>query len=201
MELTPTQTKLSRRVLLAGSAAFIATPSLAINASSAETLITKVVDQINSIINSGKSESRMFNDFENVFAKFADVPIISASVVGPPWRSASNSQKRAFQKAFTRYMAVKYGRRFREWIGGKISVDRAEPWKSHFQVHTQAVMQGHAPFTVIFRVSGKSGKDLIFDMIIEGISLLKTEAVEVRATYDANGRDLGRTTKALQNIG
>lgn len=201
MELTPTPNKLSRRAVLAGTAAFFAAPAWAINAGSAEALIDKVVGRINDIINSGKSENRMFSDFEKIFANFADVPIISASVVGPPWRSASSGERRAFQKAFTRYMAVKYGRRFREWIGGKITVERAEPWKSHFQVHTQAVMQGFAPFKVIFRVSGKSGKDLIFDMVIEGISLLKTEAVEVRAIYDANGRDLGRTTAALKKFG
>ena len=203
MESIPMPSKLTRRTLLGSGAAFVAlAPSAwALTTAQAKALVDQVVAEITAVINSGQSEGRMINGFERIFAKYADVPIIAQSVLGPPARTASSSQMRAFSNAFQRYMAVKYGRQFRKFIGGVITVQKAEPWKSHHQVHTVTNLQGSAPFSVIYRVSDKSGRDLIFDMVIEGISLLKTEAVEVRAIYDANGRDLGRTTAALKSYG
>lgn len=201
MALIPMQNNLSRRFVLGSGVAFCAAPAFALNSTQAKSLVDRVVGEINRIIGSGQSEARMIKDFKSVFARYADLNAISGSVVGPPWRSATNAQKRAFQKAFTNYMGVKYGRRFREFIGGQIVVQKAEPWKSHFQVFTESHIPGQAPFSVIFRVSDRSGKDLFFDMLIEGISLLKTEAVEVRAMIDANGRSLSRTITMLQNYG
>jgi ABC-type transporter MlaC component len=79
------------------------------------------------VINSGRSESAMLRDFERIFRDYADVPIIAQSVVGPPWRSASDGDRRAFVAAFQGYMARKYGRRFRDFIGGEITVTGIAP--------------------------------------------------------------------------
>ena len=48
----------------------------ALTADGAKTLVDKTVADINSIINSGKSESAMLKDFEKLFASYADVPAI-----------------------------------------------------------------------------------------------------------------------------
>ena len=64
----------------------------------------------------------MIRDFERMLARYADMPVIAQSVLGPPARSASRSELRAFTEAFQGYIARKYGRRFREFIGGTITV-------------------------------------------------------------------------------
>ena len=202
--LTPTQIRLSRRMVLAGGAATLAMtagPGFALTTSGAKQLVDRVVADINSIISSGKSETRMLQDFEKLFVKYGDVPTIARSVLGPPARSASASDMRAYTKAFQGYMARKYGKRFREFIGGSVTVLRAEPWKSHFQVHTKAQLAGTAPFNVIFRVSDRSGADKFFDMLIEGISLLKTEAVEMSALLEKRRGDLKRLIRDLPKLG
>jgi phospholipid transport system substrate-binding protein len=61
-------------------------------------------------------------------------------------------------------------------------------------------MQGHAPFEVAFRVSDRSGKQLFFDIIIEGISLLSSERVEIGALLDALNGDIGRLTQDLPDL-
>lgn len=203
---TPTQTNATRRRVLLGGAAALSlaplVPAFALDTNQAKSLVERMVEDINEIINSGMSEARMLAAFEtDIFAKYADVNIIALSALGPPARTASNADKRRFTAAFRGYMARKYGRRFREFVGGEIIVERAEPWKSHFQVHTTTKLRGTAPFNVIYRVSDRSGQDKFFDMLIEGISLLKTEAVEIRAIYDANGRSVTALTNALKALG
>ena len=198
------QTNLSRRhVLISGTAAIavLAGPAYALDTAGAKALVEEVVKDINRIINSGASEKKMLSEFEKLFVRYGDVPTIARSVLGPPARSASASQMRQYTKAFQGYMARKYGKRFREFIGGGVVVQRAEPWKSHFQVYTKAQLAGTAPFDVIFRVSDRSGASKFFDMIIEGISLLKTEAVEMRALLDQRRGNLDQLIKDLPKIG
>ena len=146
--------------------------ALALTVDDARALVGRTIDTLNGIINSGKSESAMLGDFEKLFARFADVPVIARSALGVAAKSASKAQMSAFTKSFQRYISRKYGRRFREFAGGKIEVTDAKPLKSYFEVISVAYLPGEAPFDLRWHVSDKSGKDRFFNLIIEGVNLL-----------------------------
>jgi phospholipid transport system substrate-binding protein len=182
---------------LSSAAVLTAMPraALAFSASEAEALITKAVADINGIINSGKSESSMYRDFEKVLVRYADTPNIARSVLGPPARSASAAQLNAFTSAFQTYIARKYGSRFREFIGGKIEVKRAQKINSIYDVSCTAILRGETPFAISFIVADKSGK--FIDLTIEGISLLKSERAEIGALLDKSGGNIDKLTASL----
>ncbi len=165
-------------------------PALALSAEQAQQLIDKVVADINGVINSGKDLGGMIKDFERLFGRYADVPVIARSVLGVAAKSASSGQLSAFTGAFQSYISAKYGRRFREFIGGKIEVIDTQPVKSYFEVKTMVSLQGEQPFDVRWHVSDKSGKNLFFNIIIEGINLLASERTEIGAMLDARGGDI-----------
>ena len=193
-----------RDVLLAMAASTLALAAGradALTTAQAKSLIDRVVGDINRVINSGKAESAMFRDFEGIFERYADVPTIARSTLGPPARSASQDQLNRYSKAFTGYLARKYGRRFREFIGGEVAVTNARQVKSFQEVQAVATLRGIDPFRISFMVSDRSGSDRFFDMLIEGISLLKAERAEVGALLDANGRDIDRLINALNRAG
>lgn len=179
---------LKRRVFLASACAALALPlpAFALTENSAKSLIDGLVADINKVISSGKSENAMFRDFERIFARYSDTSYISAYAMGVDGRRASSAQKRAFSKAFQQYIARKYGRRFREFIGGRLEVNKVKKVKNWFEVSTTAFLRGETPFDVTFHVSNRSGKDLFFNMYIEGINLLLTERTEVGAILDRN---------------
>ena len=204
--MTLSSNDIHRRRFLAGSAAFATTamvfgPAQALNTDQARALIGRMVDEINGVINSGKPETTMYVEFEGIFAKYAFVPGIARTVLGPPARSASSAELSAFTLAFRGYMGRKYGKRFREFIGGGIVVDGAKKLKSFYQVNTSATLAGVAPFEVTFMVSDVSGKDLFFDMLIEGISLLKVEKTEISAMLDRRRGNLGKMIEDLKKAG
>ncbi len=186
-------------ILSLGSAAVLA-PSLgfALTKSSAKDLIDKLVDDINRVIASGKSEERMYKDFERIFAQYSDTSYIAAYAMGADGRRASRSQKAAFSKVFQRYISRKYGKRFREFIGGRLEVQGVKEVKRWFEVKTTAYLQGTSPFEVTFLVSDRSGKDLFFNMFIEGINLLLTERTEIGALLDRNKGDIDKMIAALK---
>lgn len=196
---------LSRRAfcagLLATAALFVAPRAFALSEQQASALIQAAVRDINSVINSGKSESAMYRDFETIFRRYADVPTISRSALGPPARSASSAQLRAFSDAFTGYLARKYGKRFREFIGGEITVTGARAVKSFQEVSAVARLRGQSPFAVSFMVSDRSGSDKFFDLLIEGISLLKSERAEIGAMLDRNRGNIDALINDLKTAG
>lgn len=193
---------LTRRAFGAGLVAgtgflAFALPARALTVDQARALINKAIDDVNATINSGKSEQAMFSDFAQIFATYADVATIARSALGPASKSASPAQMAAFTAAYQGYISRKYGRRFREFIGGKIEVTDARPYKSYYEVISTATLQGQAPFDLRWWVGDKSGRQLFFNIIIEGVNMLASERTEVGAMLDRNGGNIDKLTAEL----
>ena len=175
--------------------------TLALTEASATQLVNSVVADITRVIESGKSESAMLRDFEKIFVQYADVPIMARYALGADARSASNAQMREFTKAFQGYISRKYGRRFREFIGGEVTVKNARKIKAGYEVRSSGKLRGEAPFEVTFLVSDKSGRDKFYNMFIEGVNLLLTERTEIGAMLDARKGNLDQLINDLKKTG
>lgn len=202
----PMQNNLSRRsfvgsVVASFGVAAMPSSAFALSDSAAKALVEKIVAAINKVISSGKPLNGMIKDFEKIFIRYADVPIIARSTLGVDARAASRGQMKSFTTAFRGYISRKYGRRFNEFVGGRIEVRSAKKVKSFHEVKTMAYLKGQSPFDIKFLISDKSGKPLFFDMVIEGISLRLTERAEVGALMDRNGRKIDKVTAALKKLG
>ena len=187
--------------LAATTALALPLPALALNDATAKALIDKVVAEINRVIASGKSLGGMIQDFENIFARYADVNIIAQSTLGADSRRASAAQMRAFTDAFRGYIARKYGKQFRQFVGGRIEVQGVRQVKSWHEVISTVYLRGEAPFEVRFLVSDRSGRDLFFDMLIEGVSLRLSERTEIGAMLDARRGNIDALIQDLQRAG
>jgi phospholipid transport system substrate-binding protein len=197
----PLATDITRRSLLAlAGAAVLAGPAAAMTEAEASRLIGEVTGEITRIINSGQSEARMFAAFEQVFLRYSDIDTIARFTLGPPARSASSADMRAYTQAFAGYLSRKYGRRFREFIGGTVTVTGTRPSQNGVDVTAVANLRGEAPFEVTFRVSARSGRPLFYDLMIEGISLLKAEQTEIGALLDRNRGSVAGLVGALNAI-
>ncbi|WP_317055987.1 MlaC/ttg2D family ABC transporter substrate-binding protein [Roseovarius rhodophyticola] len=189
--------------LLAASAAASTLPAsaVALTEARAKSLVDQVVADINRVIASGKSVNAMIRDFERIFGRYADVNIIARSTLGQDSRRASSGQMRAFTKTFQSYIARKYGKRFREFIGGRIEVKGVRKVKSWHEVKSLVYLKGSSPFNVLFLVSDRSGRDLFFDMVIEGVSLRLTERTEIGAILDRNKGNIDGLIADLKKAG
>lgn len=181
----------------AGIGTTLATPALAITQSAARSHVDGLVAEVNAVIASGASEAQMLQQFEGIFDRYADVPTIAGYVLGVERRNASQSQLTAFTLAYKTYVARKYGRRFREFIGGAIEVRGVRDLPRGVEVQTMAVLVGQSPFEVDFHVEDNRGRPLFFNIVIEGINMLLSERAEVLAMLDARGGDLDRLIAEL----
>lgn len=194
----------SRRGFILGATActvLSAGPASALSESEAIALVDSVVADINRVISSGKSDAAILKDFETLFVRYADVNIMAQYALGNDGRTASSSQKRAFANAFKGYIARKYGKRFREFIGGRVEIVSARSIRAGYEIKTTAFLRGQSPFEVAFHVSDRSGQDKFFNIYIEGVNLLLTERSEIGAMLDQRGGDLNALIRDLKTIG
>ena len=195
----------TRRTVLANAvaaAALLASApaAFAVSLSEAQNLVDRLVADVNAVIASGKSESRMLDDFEDIFRTYADVPTIARYSLGRDARSASQAQLAAYTDAFATYIARKYGRRFREFIGGQIQVVTARNVPNGVEVETTAILVGESPFRVDFWISDASGRTKFFNIIIEGVNMLLSERTEIQAMLDQRGGDINRLIADLPQV-
>lgn len=193
----------NRRMFVAGAAAVTVMPvqAFALNDKQAGALVNGLVGDINKVIDSGKSESAMIKEFERIFKRYADLPYVAAYAMGADARRATAAQKKAFTNVFTGYISRKYGRRFREFIGGRLEMSKVRKVKNYYEVTTIAYLRGEAPFDVSFHVSDRTGKDLFFNMYIEGVNMLLTERSEIGSMLDKRRGNIDAMISDLKKAG
>ena len=177
---------MKRRHFLTAASASLALPrtALAVSAPQSQAMVERLVSDVNAVIASGASESAMINEFGNILDRYADVPTIARYCLGVDARSASASEIANYTDGFQGYIASKYGRRFREFVGGEIVVQGAENVKSWVEVETTVVLRNRSPFRMDWHVSDRSGRTAFFNFIIEGVNMLLTERAEIGAMLD-----------------
>lgn len=201
MPSNPTRRRVLGASLVTMGLSLFGLPALALDDRRARALIDQVVSDINRVITSGQPLSRMISDFERIFTRYADVSIIARSTLGADANRASAAQIKAYTAAFQGYIARKYGKRFNEFVGGRIEVNTVRQVKSWHEVKSTAYLRGQSPFEVSFLVSDRSGRDLFFDMIIEGISLRLSERTEIGAMLDRRNGDINALIEDIKRAG
>ena len=201
--------RLSRRHILAlATAAAVLLPraAAAVTEAQARALVTELAAELTAIVNSGGGMDQMIGRFEQVLGRFADLPVIARSALGPVARQASAAQLSRFTAAYRGYLARKYGRAlFGGYSGGEISVTGVSKSGTVFSVASTAVMRrragGNERLSVIWQVSERSPEPRFFNMIIDGVNLFAIEREEIPALLEARRGDLDRLIADLPGLG
>ena len=186
-------TDLQRRRLLVGAAlggVSLALPRAVFAAATdaAQSLVAAISADLTTLVNSGRSETQLYAEFERLLARYADMQAVAAATLGPPWRAASPAEKKAYVATFQTYLSRKYGRQFNDFRDAQIRVTGArDGGKAGVLVNTQVVRPGRETIGVDWQISDRSGAAKAVNLIIEGVSMLANERAEVGAMYDAGG--------------
>ena len=186
---------LDRRTFLLTGCAMAVLPVMPIFAATprdAEKLIARLTKDINKSIESRTSDAELYVQFEAIFRKYADVSTMSRYALGADARSATKKQLSAFGDVFVTYIARKYGAYFKDFIGGEITVIGSRTVKKYFEVKTTTKLRGQEPMEVLFHVSNRSGSLLLFNLYVEGISMLLSERNEIGSMLDKRRGNLDK---------
>jgi phospholipid transport system substrate-binding protein len=171
----------------------------AAQAPQAASLVATLAGELQRLVNSGRSESEIYRAFEGILSRYADMPAVAASALGPPWRSASAGQRQAYVAAFRSYLARKYGRQFREYQNATIEIrGTRDGGRAGVLVQTVVERPGQEDIAVDWQVSDRSGQPRVVNLVIEGVSMLANERAEVGAMLEASRGDVNGLIAQLQ---
>ena len=196
-----TNNKTRRFIIMSflGIAGLYASPVFAFKKSDAEKLIKNLTNDVLGAVNEQKSEDVMFSRFEEIFSKYADVPLIARKALGPTWRGSSKTQRSAYVSAFKGYMARYYGKRFEEFIGSKIIVTNARKTSGGFLVSSNIILKDGSIYQAQWHVIDARGKYLMYNLFLEGVSVLSDVRVQIGSMLDKRAGSIDRLIEHLNS--
>ena len=196
-----TNNKTRRFVMISflGIAGLYASPVFAFKKSDAEKLIKNLTNDVLGAVNEQKSEDIMFSRFEVIFSKYADVPLIARKALGPTWRGASKAQRSAYVSAFRGYMARYYGKRFEEFLGSEIIVSNSRKTSGGFLVGSNIILKDGSSYQAQWHVIDARGKYLMYNLFLEGVSVLSDVRVQIGSMLDKRAGSIDRLIEHLNS--
>lgn len=196
-----TNNKTRRFVMMSflGIAGLYASPVFAFKKSDAEKLIKNLTNDVLGAVNEQKSEDIMFSRFEEIFSKYADVPLIARKALGPTWRGASKAQRSAYVSAFKGYMARYYGKRFEEFLGSEIIVSNSRKTSGGFLVGSNIILKDGSSYQAQWHVIDARGKYLMYNLFLEGVSVLSDVRVQIGSMLDKRAGSIDRLIEHLNS--
>ncbi len=170
---------------------------LSLSVASAETLpppeaaIQNVSESLKTLLQNNRERIKtdkayVYQLANEVVAPHVDFNRLSGLALGKHWRRATAQQKQEFMRQFQRLLVRTYATAFREfgeWSLKFFPRHDAEDARKVL-VRSEVLRPGAPPVSVKYRMHRKDGEWLVYDIVIEGISLVTnyrtTFAKEVR---------------------
>lgn len=133
-----------------------------------------------------------------------DFERITRSVLGRNWRKADAEQRRALVVEFRQMLVRVYAKSLLNYAGQKIRILPLRPGKrpDHVVVHTEVNEPGGPTIPINYRMYLQDGAWKVYDIIIDGVSLVSNYRSSFAAEVRRKGIDgLIRTLKARNGDG
>ena len=127
---------------------------------------------------------------EKIFPNF-DFEKIARLVLGRAWRSASDEQKKGFIVEFRTLLLKTYSVALSKYKDQKIEFKptRMSEADEIVIVKSKIIQSGAQPIKVNYALTKSSGKWLVFDIVIEGVSLVTNYRSQFSSEIRKNGMD------------
>jgi len=155
--------------------------------------IQRVGTQTVNILKSPAAKPQKQAALAGIFAANVDFPWVARFVMGRYWREASDDQKQRYVFQYQRFLVRHYAVLFSDYNGGNFKVlysrdDGDGEYSVGMQVQA-ADDKGSEPVMIEYKVRSEAGIFKIFDVLIEGVSMLTTQRSEFGAVLGNNSID------------
>ena len=145
--------------------------------------------------------SKIYSLVEARVVPHFDFYTMSRAALGRHWRKATESQRQQLSRQFQELLVRTYALALLNYSGQKIEYlpFRGDPNAQRILVSTRVQAKGGPPVPINYRLLDKQGKWLIYDVIIDGISLVSNYRSSFGAEVGRAGIDGLIATLAERN--
>lgn len=158
----------------------------------AKAFIDRIGQQVLEIAqDSGKPDSEKMAELESLFVSTVDVPWIARFVIGPYWRQANVQQQQDYLKYYQQFIVKHYVGRFTEYAGQTYRLDLVSSQGEGKYLVRMIIDSPNEPSVVTdYRIrQDESGAYKIYDIVVEGVSMIVTQKQEFSSVVARKGLD------------
>lgn len=164
---------------------FLARPALA-DAASLELFIKGLASRAITDLTSAGDDKERAAKLLPILQEFFDMPQIARHTLGAYWKRATPEEQNEYVDIFTQYMSAVYGKRFSEYSGQQLAIQRVREDGEKATIFT--IVEGaEGQPRVDWDVATADGKQLITDIRVEGLSLSETHRQEFASVISSKG--------------
>ena len=168
-----------------------------------EKFITEIVNEAKVVLSSQDSQESKAKKLSEIALKTVDIKGLAYYTLGSKRKEISSEDLEKYEALFEKYFLKSFTSRLTDYSDPKISVLSAEVVSAKYTiVKTMLVATTKKPEVKIdWRVYTKDpSKPLIRDLIVEGLSLARTQKEEFASVLSSNNDDIYVLFKTLENF-
>ena len=168
-----------------------------------DVFIQSTVNRASQILSKNISKEEKINELKSVAKETVDIKGVGFYSLGSARKNLNDSQKIEYSKLFENYFLKSFSSRLAEYTNPEIEVnDKKVLNKNYTIVYSLLVATSERPEVKIdWRVYTKDPENpLIRDLIIEGLSLARTQKEEFSSILNSNDGNINALFKTLEEF-
>ena len=179
---------------------------LGINAVSAiqpDVFVQSTVNRASKILSENISKESKISELKKIALETVDIQGIGFYTLGPLRKTINDNQKEEYIKLFNDYFLKSFSSRLAEYTNPEINVFDKEILNKNYTI-VNSVLKGtkeRPEVKIDWRIYTKDPENpLIRDLIIEGLSLARTQKEEFASILNSNDGDINALFKTLKDF-
>ncbi len=166
------------------AALLIVLPLQAISATPKETVetgVNKVLKTLSDPAFKAKPKDTKIEEIGDIIGEVFDFTELSKRTLGKNWRKLNDAQKKEFTELLQKMLQGVYADRLLAYTDQKIVFGEEKMLKKgRAEVQSHIVLSDGRKVPIFYRLTDKSGDWKVYDLIIEGVSLVKNYRTQFR---------------------
>ena len=174
-----------------------------VQAKSPSELIVKIVDQASSILSGNLNDDEKIRQLNDIAEKNVDIKGIGFYTLGKFRKNISPEEQDRYADLFRKYFLKSFSSRLVTYTDPKINVISEKVVNEKYTIVNSILVatEKRPEVKIDWRVYTKNpDKPLIRDLIVEGLSLARTQKEEFKSVIQNNNNDINALFKTLEDF-
>ena len=168
-----------------------------------DVFVQSTVNRASQILSKNISKEEKMKELEIVAKETVDIIGVGFYSLGSKRKDLNDNQKRQYTKLFKKYFLKSFSSRLAEYTNPEIDVQNKKILNENYTIVNSVLKETNErpEIKIDWRIYTKNPKNpLIRDLIIEGLSLARTQKEEFSSILSSNNGDINILFKTLENF-
>ena len=168
-----------------------------------DVFVQSTVNRASEILSKNFSKEKKINELKNIAKETVDIKGIGYYSLGSARKNLNDNQKKIYFDLFENYFLKSFSSRLSEYTNPKINVESKKTINENYTIVNSVLIStpDRPEVKIDWRIYTKNPEEpLIRDLIIEGLSLARTQKEEFASILNSNDGDIKALFETLENF-